>query len=347
MPPAAKKAAYRFTFGPWNISTGADPFGPPVRKEVAFAAKLREYKKLGFDGVQFHDDDAVSPELIDSDPQTLVKTASKVKKILDGEGLFCEFVAPRLWEHPKTIDGGFTSNSASERRYAIERSKRAIDIANAVGCKDIVLWLAREGTYIREAKDPLASAQRILDAVNALLEYDRGIRILGEMKPNEPMDQAYLPTPGHFLALCYRVNEPSRCGVLIESAHSILAGLDPSDDMAYALWHGKLWSVHLNDQNGLKYDQDMVFGSVDLRRAFNQVWVLERGGFDGCVGLDVKAMRTTRAADQTRHLANSLEMFKRLLDVVRSVDAAKVEEYRAERDYEGLEMYVLGKLMGR
>ena len=26
---------YRFTFGPWNISQGADPFGPVVRKEVA------------------------------------------------------------------------------------------------------------------------------------------------------------------------------------------------------------------------------------------------------------------------------------------------------------------------
>ena len=33
---------YKFTFGPWNISTGADPFGPPVRKEVTLAAKLRE-----------------------------------------------------------------------------------------------------------------------------------------------------------------------------------------------------------------------------------------------------------------------------------------------------------------
>src|SRR5947208_3650865 len=100
----AKKTSYRFSFGPWNISTGSDPFGPPVRKEVAFAAKIREYKKIGFDGVQFHDDDAV-PE-IDSDPQTIQRTAAKVKKILDGEGLFCEIVAPRLWEHPKTIDGG-------------------------------------------------------------------------------------------------------------------------------------------------------------------------------------------------------------------------------------------------
>jgi xylose isomerase len=340
----AKPTTYRFTFGPWNISTGADPFGPPVREEVAFAAKIREYKKLGFDGVQCHDDDVCDADL---SHQATVDGCRKVKKMLDDEGLFCEFIAPRLWEHRNTIDGGYTSNSAEERRYAIERSKRAVDIANEMGCRDIVLWLAREGTYIREAKDPILAAQRILDAVNALLEYDKHIRILGEMKPNEPMDQAYLPTPGHFLALCYRTADPSRSGVLIEAAHSILAGLDPSDDMAYALWHKKLWSVHLNDQNGLKYDQDKTFGSVDLRRAFNTVWVLERAGYDGCIGLDVKAMRTTRAADQTRHLANSREMVLRLLEVVRSVDNGRVERYRAERDYEGLELYILGKLMGR
>lgn len=344
---AAAKRTYRFTFGPWNISTGRDPFGPEVRKDVALAAKLREYKRLGFDGVQFHDDDAVPPDVIDSDPATIEKHAAKMKKVLDGEGLFCEFVAPRLWEHPKTIDGGYTSNSAAERKYAIERSKRAIDIANALGTKDIVLWLAREGTYIREAKDPIGAVGRILDAVNALLDYDRKIRILGEMKPNEPMDQAYMPTVGHFLALSYKTAEPSRVGVLIESAHSILAGLDPSDDMAFALWHNKLWSVHINDQNGLKYDQDKVFGSVDLRRAFNTVWVLERGGFDGCVGIDVKAMRTTKQGDQTRHLVNSKAIFLRLVDLARSLDEKKVEEYRAERDYEGLEMFIVGKLMGK
>src|SRR5216684_1104484 len=173
------KASYKFTFGPWNISIGADPFGPTVRKEIAFAAKIREYKKLGFDGVQFHDDDAVTE--IDQDPAGIEKTAAKTKKLLDGEGLFCEFVAPRLWEHPKTVDGGFTSNSLADRRYAIDRARRSIDIANALDCHDHVLWLAREGTYIRESKDPIAAVGRILDAVNTLLEYDKNIRILGEM----------------------------------------------------------------------------------------------------------------------------------------------------------------------
>src|SRR5439155_6806731 len=171
---------------------------------------------------------------------------------------------------------------------------------------------------------------RIVDAVNMLLEYSPDIRILGEMKPNEPTDSAYLPTVGHFMSLVYRTVDPAHVGVLIESAHSILAGIDPSEDMAFALWHGKLWSVHLNNQNGPKYDQDKAFGSVDLRRAFNTVWVLERGGFDGCIGLDVKAMRTTKPADQTKHLANSRTMFLRLLEVARGVDDARIETYRAE-----------------
>jgi xylose isomerase len=189
----------------------------------------------------------------------------------------------------------------------------------------------------------------MVEAVDDMLRHDSKIRIVGEMKPNEPMDQAYCPTVGHFMGLTYRTSDPSRVGVLIESAHSILAGLDPADDMAYALWHGKLWGVHLNDQNGLKYDQDKAFGSVDLRRAFNQVWVLDRAGYYdiGVIGLDVKAMRTTRDADRTRHLANSLKMFNHLLALARSIDEKKVESFRDARDYEGLEMYILEHLLGQ
>ncbi|MDP7253012.1 MAG: TIM barrel protein [Planctomycetota bacterium] len=339
---------YHFSFGPWNISTGADPFGPPVRPDVALMKKFKMYRGLGFDHVQFHDDDTVPA---DTDWQATQRGVKRIKKLLDGEGLKAEFVAPRLWEHPKTIDGAYTSNSASERKYALERSKRAIDIANLLGTKNIVLWLAREGTYIREAKDPVTGIGRIVDAINVMLEHDSGIKILGEMKPNEPMDQAYLPTPGHFTGLVYKTADPDRVGVLIESAHSILAGLAPSDDMAYVLWHKKLWGVHLNDQNGLKYDQDKAFGSVNLRRAFNQVYVLDKCGYldqsDGVVGLDVKAMRTTRQKDQTAHLTNSLKMFKCLLKVVQSVDEKKVDAFRKTRDYEGLDLYIMQHLLGK
>jgi xylose isomerase len=338
---------YRFSFGPWNIHSGADPFGPEVRDEFTFAEKLEFYKKLGFDGVQFHDDDVVSNA---DDPWVKQELeAKKMRQLLDERGLEAEFIAPRLWEHPLTIDGAITSNSAESRKYALERSKRAIDIAHIVGTRNIVLWPAREGTYLREAKDPVASVARLVDWLNAMLVYDKDIRILGEMKPNEPMDQAYLPTTGHFLGLAGLTVDPTRVGTLIESAHAILAGLDPSDEMAYALYQKKLWSVHLNDQNGLKFDEDKSFGVVDLRRAFNQVWVLERNGYGQngeFVGLDVKALRTQVREKSTKHLSNSREIFLRLVELVRSLDVKMVEQLRAARDYEALDLLIVNHLLG-
>jgi xylose isomerase len=347
MAAASSPTKYRFSFGPWNISTGADPFGPPVRREVEFGKKIQAYKQLGFEAVQCHDDDIVPA---DWDWTSTQKGVADFMKTLDGEGLFVEFVAPRLWEDPRTVDGAITSNSASDRRYALDRIKRAVDIARLANCKDIVMWLAREGTYIREAKDAVTAVGRLRDAWNVILEHDPDVRILGEAKPNEPMDQAYLPTVGHMIGLCYSTVDPARSGVLIESAHSILAGLDPADDMAYALWHKKLWSVHLNDQNGLKYDQDKVFGSVDLRRAFNQVWTLEVNGYGRhgeCVGLDIKAMRTTSQEEAMFHLSHSRTMFLRLVEIFRSLDLQKIEMLRAARQYEQLEMLVLSALTGK
>ena len=340
---------FRFSFGPWNIHEGADPFGPPVRPTVPFAEKLKVYKQLGFDGVQFHDDDAV-PKLNSLSGPEISRTAKDLASLLDSEGLVAEFVAPRLWEDPRTIDGGFTSNSQAERQYAIDRSLKTIDIARALGTDQVVVWLAREGTYIREAKDARLAVERLVTAVNTMLAHDRDLKIMIEPKPNEPMDLAYIPTIGHAIGLAYLTDDPDRVGSLVESAHAILAGLDPSDEMAYALAHNKLWSVHLNDQNGLKFDQDKAFGAVDLRRSFMQVWVLDRSGYGSngeFVGLDVKAMRTQKADQATQHLSNSREIFLALLDVVRGLDTERLNALIADRNYELLELEIIQALLGR
>ncbi len=342
------KYGYRFSFGPWNIHEGADPFGPTVRPSVPFETKLHTLKELGFDAMQFHDDDAV-PDLDQLSAGDIRKQAREMRKRLADLDLVAEFVAPRLWEHPNTIDGAFTSNDEKCRQYAIERSKKAADIGRELGTNLMVLWLAREGTYLREAKDARRATHYLLEAVNALLDYDRDLKILIEPKPNEPMDLAYIPTIGHALALGLQADAPERVGVLVESAHAILAGLDPSDEMAFALAFDKLWSVHLNDQNGLKFDEDRPFGAVDLRRAFNQVRVLEEAKFykKYMVGLDVKALRTQPASLATKHLSNSLRTFLRLVEVVRELDQRRVADCIEARDYEELDWLILNTLMGK
>ena len=150
------------------------------------------------------------------------------------------------------------------------------------------------------------------------------------------MDHAYIPTIGHALAIAQLTRDPKRVGALIETAHCILAGLDPADEIDFAMSFGKLWSLHLNDQNGLKFDQDKPFGSNNLRSAFNQVRVLERNqyGSNGeYVCFDVHPFRTTRVEHWTKHLENSRRTFLRLVEKVRSFDEGRASKLIANRDY--------------
>jgi xylose isomerase len=294
-----------------------------------------------------HDDDAV-PEIDRKAPSQIENEAAALKRSLERHGLVTEVFAPRLWEDARGIDGAYTANDPKVRAWAVERSKRSIDVGRALGCDLMVLWLAREGTYVREAKGAVEAHKHLIDAVNQLLDYDPKVRIAIEPKPNEPMDHAYVPTIGHALALAAATKAPGRVGGLIETAHAILAGLDPSDEMAFALTMNKLWSVHLNDQNGLKYDQDKSFGSANLRTAWNQVRVLDEAQYykTGMVAFDVKAMRTQKAEVATKHLANSRRIFLALVEKVRTFDRQVERQCVESRDYEALDVAVLEHLMG-
>ena len=136
---------FKFSAGPWNVHSGADSYGPATRSEIAFEDKVRKFAELGFSAVQFHDDDAV-PDLNLLSVDEIKAKARDVRRTLNKYGMAAEFVAPRLWMDPHTVDGGFMSTSKEDRDFALMRSFRSIDIARELGTDMIVLWLAREGT---------------------------------------------------------------------------------------------------------------------------------------------------------------------------------------------------------
>ena len=250
---------------------------------------------------------------------------------------------------PRTKDGGFTSTRKEDREFALWRAFRSIDIARELGTDLIVLWLAREGTLCAESKSPVWATKQLIDAINRMLEYDPKIRVCIEPKPNEPIDRSICGTMGHVMAISAATIDPERVGGNLESAHAVLAGLDPANEIGFALAFGKLFTVHLNDQNGIRYDQDKSFGVENLRQAFNQVKVLMENGYGSkgeYVGLDVKAMRTTSDEDSYEHLRNSLAVFRALEEKVARYDYEYANALIRERKFEQLEMYTMNLLMG-
>ena len=215
----------------------------------------------------------------------------------------------------------------------------------STGVYDALVAGSFTGTDVTKA----ALQRQIVDSINAMLDYDKKIKVLIESKPNEPIDRSYCGTIGHVMAVSAASIDPKRVGAVLESAHAILAGLDPANEMAFALKFGKLGSVHLNDQNGCRYDQDKSFGAESLRSAFDQIKVLcdnNYGAQGQMVGLDVKAMRTQKPEDQYRHIINSMEIVKSMEQKVAKFDKKFQAKCIKERNYEALEMYVNKLIMG-
>jgi xylose isomerase len=182
------------------------------------------------------------------------------------------------------------------RRYALQKTMRAIDLGVELGATTYVFWGGREGAETNAAKDPQEAVKWFRDAINFLCEYVReqkyDLRFALEPKPNEPRGDIFLPTVGHMLAFIYTLDHPEMVGLNPEVAHDTMPGLDFSHAVAQALEAGKLFHIDLNGQKPGRFDQDLRFGSEDPKAAFFLVKLLEDARWPGMRHFDSHAYRT-------------------------------------------------------
>jgi xylose isomerase len=94
------------------------------------------------------------------------------------------------------------------------------------------------------------------------------------------------------LALIATLDHPEMVGVNPEVAHEHMSGLNFMHGVAQAWEAGKLFHIDLNDQYPGRYDQDLRFGSRDLKAAFYLVKFLEEVGYAGSRHFDAHAYRS-------------------------------------------------------
>jgi xylose isomerase len=172
----------------------------------------------------------------------------------------------------------------------------AIDLGVELGAETYVFWGGREGVETNVAKNGQEAVKWFRDAINFLCEYVKAqgysLRFALEPKPNEPRGDIFLPTIGHALALIYTLDHPEMVGLNPEVAHDTMAGLDFTHGVAQALEAGKLFHIDLNAQKPGRYDQDLRFGSEDIKGAFFLVKLLEDAKWPGMRHFDSHAYRT-------------------------------------------------------
>jgi len=113
-----------------------------------------------------------------------------------------------------------------------------------------------------------------------------------EAKANEPRGDIYNATTGNMLAFIATLDHPEMVGVNPEYAHETMAGLNFSHHVGQAIDAGKLFHIDLNGQKIGRFDQDLRFGSEDLKGTFTLVRLLENSEYSGPRHFDAHAYRT-------------------------------------------------------
>ncbi|GAC1315070.1 MAG: xylose isomerase [Chloroflexota bacterium] len=321
-----------FTTGLWCTAfNGREVFGVPVRPPLDPIDNIKGLARIGCYGFAYHDDDLVPFGSSLADTDRIVKEAERV---MNGEGIKNTMATCNLFEQPVFKDGAFTSNDARIRAFSIQKSIRAIDLGARLGASVYVMWGGREGLEVEASKSPVESVKRYREAVEFLAHYIHdqgyGMRIAIEPKPNEPRGDIFLATIGHVLAFISTLDAAIRdvVGVNPEIQHSRMAGMNTVHEVGQALEMGKLYHFDLGAQKPTRFDQDLRFGSEDIKESFFIVKLLEDHAWDGPRHFDVKPYR----ADSVD------EVFELVVGCMRSylVLREKVQRFNADSEIQSL-----------
>lgn len=271
------KKSDRFTFGLWtNANRGRDPFGEETRPRLAPLDNIKELGRRNVYGFNFHDDDLIP---FGASPVLRAKIIKETKKIMRDYDIKCAMATTNLFYHKVFKDGAFTSHDPRVRAFALQKVMRNMELAAELGAGVYVFWGGREGTECDASKTPDEMMKHYREGMNFLCAhadaqgYDFTFAI--EPKPNEPRGDIFLATAGHVLAFIATLDRPDRVGVNPEIQHSRMAGLNTYHDFGQALEAGKLYHADLGAQKPVRFDQDLRFGSEDLKETFFIVKLLE------------------------------------------------------------------------
>ena len=250
-----------------------------------------------------------------------------LKTLLSDHGFGVSSVNVRSRRTGRWLRGAFTSARAEERAEVVDDFQRAIDLAVEVGSPRISTCPLNDGhDYVFEM-NYLDAYRYAEETFSAICEHNRDVRVCIEYKWNDPRTRCLLASAGETLAFCQTVGAEN-LGVTLDIGHALLAGERPAQSVALLARAGKLFYVHLND-NDRNWDWDMLPGAFNLWEFVEFFYYLREVGYDGdWYAYDVmsKEIDTVETFNTVTHLTRKLEA---LAD---RIDRQQMEAMLAERD---------------
>ena len=267
-------------------------------------------------------------------PQGL-KDVPEVHTLEQRFGLRAGSINPNLFQDQEYKYGSLCNPSAEIRARALSHVLESIEVAKALGSRDISLWLADGSNYpgTQSIRKRIGWLEESLRASHAQLAPDQ--RLLVEYKPFEPAfyhtDIADWGMSSHLA----RTAGP-RARVLVDTGHHYLSQ-NIEQIVAWLLHTGMLGGFHFNDRRFA--DDDLTLGSIDpyqIFRIFHELHSAESDGLPHAVAYmidqshnlkgKIEAMVQTVVTAQELYLKAALVDGVRLAELQQACDLVAAEE---------------------
>jgi len=306
-----------FSTGIWTFGPGSDRFCVNGYKEGSgFEESLDKAASVeGLSGLMMHYPNPVNEESIEH-----------VGKALKDRGLALTSCEVDLFSDPVFSKGSLMSEDPALRKKALEMSKKAMDMAEALGAPAMNLWPGQDGFDYPFQIDYTAQWNLLIDAIKEIASHNTRVKLGLEYKLREPRTHSSISASGVALFLAQASGLPN-VGVTLDLGHSFNCKESPGNVVAMLDTCQKLFVLHLND-NFRDWDDDMVVGTVHFWETLEFLYYLNRSSFEGWLGLDIFPYRE----DATEACSLSIENINYMLTVVDRVDYDRLKALQKEAD---------------
>jgi xylose isomerase len=269
---------------------------------------------VGCDGVELcYPDDFDSP--------------ANLRALLDQHGLGIAAVNFRSRRTGRWWRGSMTSESAAERQEFMDDLRRAFDLAADLGCFRLTTCPLNEGVDGIFEADYVRLYDYAAETLAAACAHNRNIRLCIEYKKNDPRARCLFGTAGETASFCLWTGI-ANLGATLDIGHAIYADERPAQSAALLAKSGRLFYVHLNDNDG-RWDWDMIPGAYHVWEFVELFYTLRKLGYtDDWYAFDVFA----KEHDTIETFNAVMSLTRKLEAITDRIDVTTMEALLAERN---------------
>ncbi len=264
-----------------------------------------------------------------------VSDVANIKRLSDKYGVQPGSINPNLFQDQEYKFGSICNPDARIRRKAVDHLLESVEIAKALGSRDVSLWIADGSNYpgAQSIRKRIVWLQEALKATHDSLGASQ--RMLVEYKPFEP---AFYHTDVADWGMAARLAQAAgpQAFVLVDTGHHY-QGQNIEQIVAWLLHLGLLGGFHFNDRRYA--DDDLTIGSIDpyqVFRIFHEIFSEPDPNVSGSIAYmidqshnikgKIEAMVQTVMTAQELYLKAALIDRDRLADLQRGAKTVEAEE---------------------